>query len=152
MWSVGRATDRWTVYDCISWFTKSAKNQFCKNHLTFPKWKLSEMSSFKTIKASQCEKWQKSVLTRPPHSPEVKMIEDHSCQFFQEHHNLPRWKLSIISPCKASTPVLRALSPGTPEQWMCTVFLSVTHELPFHDHLLSKTHIQSIRFVSWEPS
>ena len=49
-------------------------------------WKLLEISSFKTTTPFQSRNCYKSVLSRPPHPPNVETVKN---QFFQDHHTLP---------------------------------------------------------------
>ena len=93
---------------------QSQSFQDCHN---LPKWYFPKTSPYKTTTAPQSEinlksllsgsphspkvNGLKSLLSRPPHPPKVKFIK---IQSFQDHHILPKWTLSKVSPYKTTTP------------------------------------------------
>ena len=92
---------------------------------------------------SQSENWQKYILPRLPFPPNVKTVQ--ICPYktttaFQSE-NCPK---SVL--VRLALPIVRVLSPGTPEQWMCIVepsHTSLMNCLFFQNHLPSKNIVST---------
>ena len=113
---------------------ETVKNEFFQDQHTLPKYQLLKMNHLKTTILSQSVKCLKSVLSRPPYSPNVETVKSQffqattpsnhrmckksvlsrpshppklspvKIQFFQDHHTLPMLKQLKISSFKTTTP------------------------------------------------
>ena len=69
-------------------------NQLFQDHHILQIWKLLQISYFKTTTSSKYGNCYKSVISRPPHPPNMETVTN---QLFQDHHILQIWKLLQIS-------------------------------------------------------
>ena len=64
---------------------KIIQNKSCQVHHTLPMWLPTNMSSFKSTTPCQCKHYPKPVISRLPHTPEVKVIPNQSFKTLLYH-------------------------------------------------------------------